>query len=132
MSNLPFNVDFSSADYNTKFQFRNGFKTPLNLVGYGVPNPYRPPLQIPQTAITALDKLHVLLNSIMYSWMYLGPFLMGIGTGDSRDFYWYNNNEAIGNQLYPTGLHKYYDMFSARGWMVYLKELFLACIFWPF
>ena len=57
---------------------------------------------------------------------------MGIGTGDSRDFFWYNNNDAIGNQLYPSGIHKYYDMFSARGVMVYLKEFIIAFLFWPF
>ena len=94
---VPNRIDFSTADYNTKFQFRNQNRFNLNLNGYGVSNPFRPPLQIPQTAIAALDKLHCLLYSVFTSWMYLGPFIMGIGTGDSRDFFWYNNNEAIGS-----------------------------------
>ena len=44
MSNLPFKVDFSQADFNTKFQFRNQNKSPMNLIGYGMPSPYKPPL----------------------------------------------------------------------------------------
>ena len=35
--------------------------------------------------------------------------------GDILDGHWYNNPDAIGNQLYPTGIHKYYDMYSFTG-----------------
>ena len=41
---VPSRIDFSTADYNTKFQFRNQNRFNLNLNGYGVSNPFKPPL----------------------------------------------------------------------------------------
>jgi len=35
--------------------------------------------------------------------------------GDSLDGYWYNNAETVGQQLYPQGIYKYYDMSSWAG-----------------
>ena len=34
---------------------------------------------------------------------------------DGQDTFYYNNAEAIGNQIYPTGLSKYYDVYSLQG-----------------
>ena len=52
----------------------------------------------------------------------MNPLFVGIhawidnfGTGDSMDGFWYNNPEASGSQLYPTGLAKYYDLHSTEG-----------------
>ena len=45
------------------------------------------------------------------------------GTGDSLDWYWYNNQEAAGAQMYPTGVHKYFDTFSFTGMVDYLIAL---------
>ena len=56
---------------------------------------------------------------------------MGIWSGDSHDGYWYNHHQAIGHQLYPTGIHKYFDMYSARGIMKYLWELTMSILFAP-
>ena len=42
--------------------------------------------------------------------------------------YWYNNALAEGSQAYPRGLHKYYDMFSFRGWAMYWADWRLAKI----
>ena len=38
-----------------------------------------------------------------------------IFTPDGQDTFYYNNAEAIGNQIYPTGLSKYYDVYSLQG-----------------
>lgn len=37
------------------------------------------------------------------------------GSGDSWDGYWYNNAKASGDQLYPRGLSKYFDLHSFDG-----------------
>ena len=53
------------------------------------------------------------------------PFMMwlnGVGNGDSDDLYWYNNAMAEGAQSYPYGIHKYYDIFSLRGYLRYLID----------
>lgn len=49
----------------------------------------------------------------------------------NTDGYYYNNPEAAGAQLYPTGLHKYYDMYSDEGfwafiwqWLLYYLEIY--------
>ena len=40
---------------------------------------------------------------------------MHTGTGDALDGYWYNNAMASGSQMYPSGLSKYFDMYSTSG-----------------
>ena len=49
-------------------------------------------------------------------------FIRAAGTGDAWDQVWYNNAAAAGNQLYPTGLNKYFDMYSFSGWISYLIQ----------
>ena len=44
--------------------------------------------------------------------------MQNVGKGDVWDTYWYNNPEAIGQQLYPEGIHKYFDMHSVWGYFV--------------
>ncbi len=51
----------------------------------------------------------------------MNAFINGIYNGDSWDGFWYNNSVAIGNPLYPTGLSKYYDLYSMTGFFEYLK-----------
>jgi len=41
--------------------------------------------------------------------------LFNIANGDALDGFWYNNSEAVGMQLHPMGIHKYFDMFSWNG-----------------
>ena len=52
----------------------------------------------------------------------------GIGNGDSDDFYWYNNEIAEGAHSYPHGIHKYYDIFSFRGYLRYLVDYWTVYI----
>tara|TARA_B110000305_G_C19208205_1_gene524555 strand:+ start:378 stop:716 length:339 start_codon:yes stop_codon:yes gene_type:complete len=52
--------------------------------------------------------------------------LEGLGQGDSQDRFWYNNAYAEGYQTYPTGIHKYYDMFSLSGYYTYYIDYYIA------
>ena len=49
-------------------------------------------------------------------------FLFGMGTGDTWDGYFYNNASAAGDELYPLGLNKYYDMYSIIGLTNYFGD----------
>ena len=61
-------------------------------------------------------------------------FLNGIGKNDSQDRFWYNNAYAEGYQTYPTGIHKYYDLFSLTGYYNYYFDYYVASFFdfWGF
>lgn len=56
-------------------------------------------------------------------------FLQGIGNWDSLDLYWYNNKEAEGVQNYPQGIHKYYDVYSFKGYLKFLMDYVLVILF---
>ena len=45
----------------------------------------------------------------------LPELLANTWSGDIWDLFWYNNAESVGEQLYPSGIHKYFDMHSAGG-----------------
>lgn len=45
--------------------------------------------------------------------------LANLPSGDTLDGYWYNNWAAAGSQVYPTGLAKYYDLYSWGGLVEY-------------
>ena len=49
----------------------------------------------------------------------LDSWLKGFGPADSWDGYFYNNAAAAGSQLYPTGLSKYFDLYSVSGITAY-------------
>lgn len=51
-----------------------------------------------------------------WAWVYNLP------SGDGWDGFWYNNALASGDQLYPTGLSKYYDVHSIDGLFAYAFE----------
>ena len=93
----------------------------MNIPGYGPSRVWVPPIQNPQSIIAVFDK-YSLTETMLYT-----PFIVAIeawldnfGTGDSWDGYWYNNAVAAGDQLYPTGLSKYFDVHSTAGLMEYL------------
>lgn len=107
----------------------------MNVLGYGPFNKYVPPLLNPSWLVNELDKWFLLLWSNP-----LGPFmseayLKAVGTGDAWDQTWYNNAAAAGNQLYPEGLSKYFDMYSLGGWFVYILNwgwAWINALAWPF
>ena len=106
-----------------------------NNAGYGPDKPYIPPLQNPST-IYGLQERHDLLletgdiwsinNFFFITSLPFAIFLEGLGQGDSQDRFWYNNAYAEGYQTYPTGIHKYYDMFSLSGYYTYYIDYYIA------
>ena len=52
--------------------------------------------------------------------------LNGLGSGDALDSFWYNNAFAEGEQTYPSGIHKYYDIYSLEGYWIYLTDYWIA------
>jgi hypothetical protein len=49
-------------------------------------------------------------------------YLYKLFNGDSSDGFWYNYSEPAGNQLYPTGIHKYYDLYSWNGFNLWIGD----------
>lgn len=61
------------------------------------------------------------MESIPLATFFNPGFLRALGIGDSiNGGTWYNNAEASGQQLYPSGLNKYFDMYSIFGWINYV------------
>jgi hypothetical protein len=60
---------------------------------------------------------------------YFFGYFRYIAFGDGTDGNWYNNAEAVGHQLAPMGIHKYYDMYSWTGFSSYLTDRILAFIY---
>lgn len=81
-----------------------------------------PPLYKSETLLSELDRHILLLGS--FPWVYFtnSDFIQSLWNQDINDFYWYNNQGASGSQLYPTGLSKYFDLYSFDG----LYEYFMA------
>lgn len=106
---------------------------PHNIIGYGKENPFIPPLKEPQTLLGVIDRHHVIEltgGPIIYFFMHTMFELINVlGTADLFDGYWYNNPKAIGYQLYPKGIHKYFDMFSLDGFWEFTVEWMLVLLY---
>ena len=92
---------------------------PTNIIGYGSENPFIAPLAHPQTLLGVIDRrinIELTMGPFVYFWMHtFWELIENIGTADLMDGHWYNNSKAIGSQLYPRGIHKYFDMYSWAG-----------------
>lgn len=53
-------------------------------------------------------------------WQSFEIWWQNIGNGDVWDGFWYNNAAVAGTQIYPTGLAKYYDIYSVEGMFGYM------------
>lgn len=118
--------ELTRTEYEKRFWQRWGADYKTNFLGFGVDNPWQPPIQKPTSMLAAFDKrwLTTQWNSSLWAWAYFFfGWLMNSGTGDSLDWYWYNNGEAAGAQMYPTGVNKYYDMYSFDGFIKYYTTL---------
>ena len=76
-------------------------------------------------------------NLLLFSFGYFGQLiqyfqvaLKGIGNGDSWNLQWYDNATAVGNQIYPSGIHKYYDLFSLNGIFIYFYDYTYVLLCW--
>ena len=110
-------LNFNAEEYQERFWIDIDKDGPMNIPGYGSSRPWVPPIQKPDSLIEVYDKYqltsHTTLEHIMQN--EVTDWLHGYGSGDSFDFYWYNNAKASGDQLYPTGLNKYFDLHSLPG-----------------
>ena len=113
----------SQEEYEKRFNSRYTYADTENIAGYGVNNPYLPPLAQPSWILSIVDR-HVLLTfsyPLLLTFAGLNAFIQGLYNGDTWDGYWYNNSVAVGNELYPTGLNKYYDLYSIVGFFNYIS-----------
>ena len=128
-------LDLDQQEWDERFKWNFNQTGSVNLAGYGPERPYIPPLQNPST-IYGLQERHDLLiqtgsiwslgNLMFITGLPFMIFLEGLGKGDSQDRFWYNNAWAEGYQTYPTGIHKYYDMFSLSGYYTYYIDYYIA------
>ena len=44
-------------------------------------------------------------------------------SGDYWDGYFYNNQFAVGHQIYPSGIHLFHDMFSINGLFYWANDV---------
>ncbi len=45
-----------------------------------------------------------------------------------RTWYDYFNPEAYGNHIYPSGIHKYYDLYSLDGYWLFFSDYLIAFV----
>jgi len=79
-----------------------------------------PPLFKFEYIISEIDRHTLLLASFPLQFFLTQSFILGMGRGDAWDLFWYNSSESAGSQVYPSGLSKYFDLYSYPGFMNYL------------
>lgn len=129
-------MDLTEEQYERRFWQRNDGAEKLNVLGYGESNPFVPPLVKPPSILAVYDRF-ALTVSVHWFWLVQHYSLIAnneMGQGNA-DMFYYNNPEAVGHQLYPTGIHKYYDLYSEDGfwgffWMNILHSLELVVLPW--
>ena len=115
------NTNTGKNQYEDRFWQNFKKSSPENVNGYGVNNPYVPPISSPKSLLGVIDK-YTLTSTVGLFAMFtsINAWWENVGTGDVWDGFWYNNAEAAGTQIYPTGLGKYYDIYSVQGLINYL------------
>ena len=92
--------ELTRLEYEKRFWQRWGADYKTNFLGFGVDNPWQPPIMKTTSMLAAFDK-HYLTTHWAFSiiqWVYFSlQWLSNSGTGDSLDWYWYNNAEAAGD-----------------------------------
>jgi len=124
--------ELTEQQYEKRFWQRNDGAEELNVVGYGVTNPFVPPIQTPKTILEVMDRQYLVYLSngpwtvfTHYLWTAL---IDNYGKGDSSDGFVYNNAEAAGSQLYPQHLGKYYDLYSWDGFFMFVGAYYWISI----
>lgn len=122
------------SENDVRFPGRYGYGNPLNPLGYGLTNPWTPPLEKPETLLGLIDKWLVMLFTGGPFIYYIGNILPLVFKGslnqDAFDGYFYNNAKTVGEQLYPQGIYKYYDMSSSKGLIKYSIAWFIELGWW--
>jgi hypothetical protein len=55
-------------------------------------------------------------------------YIQGIFLGTSATGFFYGTASAIGNQIYPRSLSKYYDLYSTNGFMQFFLDYLIAIL----
>ena len=92
----------NDQQYLDRFYWVRNTTSELNRAGYGPSNPFRPPLESPETIFGIVERHNLLIEQgFVWNilWMISKPFMTfvkSVGNGDAWDLYWYNNDEAEG------------------------------------
>ena len=109
--------------YEERWDGRFELDSATNVLGFGKPKPFLPPLNMPQWMLSVIDR-HLLITfsvPLVVSIEGLNAMIVGLYNGDSWDGFWYNNPAAAGSQIYPTSVSKYYDLYSSSGFITYVS-----------
>jgi len=100
---------------------------PGNFLGYNASKPFVPPLSKTTTILSDYDK-NFLLTSFGPSAIstFISMYIQGLFNGLSASGVFYGTPQAIGNQIYPRGLSKYYDLYSVNGFMTFFFDYLVA------
>ena len=101
-----------------------------NALGYGTANPYWPPLKDFKQLNSWIErKIAITFGPWPNPFHWLAYYLQGFATSDSNDFLFYANALAAGHQVYPSGVHLFFDMYSTWGYLDYCWNWFLNLCF---
>ena len=95
----------------------------VNAIGYGWQNAYWPPLKNYNNLNTWIErKLAITFHAPPNPFWLLALYLNGFATWDSNDWYFYANAMAAGDQVYPSGINLFFDMYSVWGYLEFCWE----------
>ena len=120
-------MSLSAADYEKRFGQRFTMNKERNALGFGVNNAYYPPLKDYKNLNTWIERKIALTTAPPPNPFYLlAIYLQGYATVDSVwDAYYYANAQAAGDQVYPYGIHLFFDMHSLWGYGEFCWEWFI-------
>lgn len=120
-------MSLSATDYEKRFGQRFTMNKEKNALGFGVNNAYYPPLKDYKNLNTWIERKIALTTGPPPNPIYLlAIYLQGYATNDSVwDAYYYANAGAAGSQIYPYGIHLFFDMWSLWGYGEYCWEWFI-------
>lgn len=105
----------SKGEINQRFPGRELVNKENNVLGFGVKNAYIPPLADSKSLAAWYWKRDLIMMNTFNWEVMTAAFWQWDWTGDFWRGQWYHSAAAVGNQLYPNGIHLFYDMFSAVG-----------------
>ena len=63
--------------------------------------------------------------------MFIYSYIQVLFLGTSASGFFYGTPKAIGNQIYPSGLSKYYDLYSVNGFTQFFFDYLIAMLLSP-
>jgi len=97
-----------------------------NALGYGINNKYYPPLKNFNNLNTWIErKMALTFHAPPNPMLPVMYYLMGFASTDANDWYFYANAQAAGDQVYPSGIHLFFDMYSVWGYLEFAWEWFV-------